>query len=234
MKRFRPRWSLRTLLLAVAIFSFPCAWYEKWLRGHECEEVIIARLAHLKPHVEREWLGPAWLSALKGVMPGFLRITTIDVAVNNESPAHCSDADLAKICQLESVHEVGIWDDEMTDDRLGFLENCKSVQILDISSTRITNRGATALAELKQLYSLSVLRTAITDVGVRRLVKLPNLVSLNLNETAVTDASIDIILSSPRIEWASISNTYASSVGEERLDAALIRRRGEPVTNEGR
>jgi internalin A len=86
----------------------------------------------------------------------------------------------------------------VTDADLESLKQLKSLQILNLSQTAITDAGLKPIASLPNLRNL-ILPVSITDAGLVHLKGLRNLKILLLNGTKVTDAGLrDIQQALPR------------------------------------
>jgi len=64
------------------------------------------------------------------------------------------------------------------------------LQVLDLSSTRVTDQGLKYLAPLKKLRKLGLARTQITDMGLKEVQGLTSLQALDLSGTKVTDGGV--------------------------------------------
>lgn len=94
---------------------------------------------------------------------------------------------------------------------------------LDLGSTRISDRGLGALAQLSNLTRLHLQHTAVGDSGVARLAGLQRLEYLNLYGTTVTDASMGPLASLKRLRALYVWETRVTPGGVSRLQAALPR-----------
>jgi len=66
----------------------------------------------------------------------------------------------------------------------------KSLTMLDLDLTNVTDAGLKEIAELKNLTMLDLATTKVTDEGLKEIAKLNNLRFLRLDDTVVTDAGL--------------------------------------------
>ena len=71
------------------------------------------------------------------------------------------------------------------------LKEIKSLHVLHLAGTQVTDAGLKELAPLKNLAQLHLQETQVTDAGLKELAPFTNLASLNLDGTKVTDAGLD-------------------------------------------
>ena len=75
-------------------------------------------------------------------------------------------------------------------DKLTVFDDLKSLRVLDLGSTGITDAGLEALQRFTSLQILDLSNTQITDAGLVDLVGLEKLESISLKDTRVTEAGI--------------------------------------------
>jgi uncharacterized protein (TIGR03067 family) len=96
-----------------------------------------------------------------------------------------------KLLDLQNIRNLvlracpGVGDDEME-----YVAKLTSVEVLDLSSTDITDTGVEKLLELKNVRSLDLSFTGVTDASVRKLSEMPGLKELILAGTLVTSRGI--------------------------------------------
>lgn len=92
---------------------------------------------------------------------------------------------------------------------------------LNLSGTRVTDRGLALLARMPRLTWLDLHDTRITDRGVAALVGLKELRHLNLYGTPVTDRGLRALENLTSLEALFVWNTKVTGAGVERLRSAL-------------
>jgi hypothetical protein len=107
---------------------------------------------------------------------------------------------------LEAAPLTELWlaESEATDAGLANVSRLKSLRILNISSTRITDAALAHLADL-QLDELNLMNTRVTDAGVARLDRLP-LMYINLIGTDVTREALPTLRRMTRLKYLLLSN----------------------------
>lgn len=84
--------------------------------------------------------------------------------------------------------------DKLDDALLAELPQLKSLQVLNLGGTRITDQSLRRVAGLPQLRELYLWRTQVSDVGLQHLQALQHLQVLNLWDTAATDQTVTQLL----------------------------------------
>ena len=77
-----------------------------------------------------------------------------------------------------------------SDDDFAVLQSYPDLRRVDLSFTRITDRGMQHLEPLTSIKELLLEKTAISDASLRIIARLPNLEELNLRDTRVTDRGL--------------------------------------------
>lgn len=115
------------------------------------------------------------------------------------------------------VEYVSLRDTGATDAHLCLLDDLPHVTVLDLKSTRITDRGMVHLSRLP-LEVLSLWKTGIGDEGIRQLRDRTALRNVVLDETKVTDAALaDVAGWTDLEEWLGLCYTRVTDEGVGRL-----------------
>lgn len=110
----------------------------------------------------------------------------------------------------------------VTNEALRFLEELRSLEIIDLAGTQITDRGLRSLASHNRLFYLSLSHTRITDAGLLfAVIHLPNLSELDVSETSVTNKGINEIAGLKKLAVLDIRNTKVR--GQAILDLMRCR-----------
>ena len=113
-------------------------------------------------------------------------------------PSAVTDLDVAKLQVLQ---------DHITD--------------LDISRTRISDKGLKAISTFNNLTKLDLHETEIGDQGLAHLRSLPHLRSLNLHSTRVSNKGLQALASLKGLKRLYLWNTRVTEYGYEELLIAL-------------
>lgn len=172
LRRFRPRlrFSLRTMLAAVAVISLVCAWCVKVRMRAEEQDALVGSMGYASDIRVERW-GPKWLGL---VVPDRFRRCVVGASVavgrpiwpDEEGPSAAADeAPLNREDQNSELNEEvsGDFGDETAEDedrseeelleRLGRLPD---LRFLEVECGLLTPAMADALADLRQLRMLEV------------------------------------------------------------------------------
>ena len=87
-------------------------------------------------------------------------------------------------------HGLRLYDGEVTDAELRYVQEFTELRGLGLPGTKITDTGLENLQGLSHLRYLSLYRTNVTDAGLEHLRELRQLRYLSLTGTKVTDAGV--------------------------------------------
>ena len=162
LRWFQYRW--RMLLVVVTLCTMPCSWLGVKIRQAKREHEVAVAIEKMRGFVG--WSkpsGPVWL---RGML----------------------EVDL-----FSSVDRVLLGDTQLTDADFKNL-NLKALnqlQMLDISSTKITDAGLENLNGLQQLHELWLDDNNVTDAALEHLKALKKLEFLYVSQTKITDAGVE-------------------------------------------
>ena len=97
----------------------------------------------------------------------------------------------------------------------------KPVIKVDLSHSKVTDKGLIELSELFKLQSLNLSGTNITDAGLEQLKKLTKLQTLDLRNTNITDAGLKHLKRLTKLRGLDLNNTKVTEEGLEKLQTAL-------------
>ena len=126
------------------------------------------------------------------------------------------------------------WD--VTNQTLAALAGVKSLRILRLSDTRITDAGLGILEKLPDLEVL-VLNNQVTNSGLRRIRGLKRLKALDLQRARITDSGLGVLKSLPGLVRLDVSDTRITDAGAKRIAALASLRQldisGTEITDKG-
>jgi hypothetical protein len=198
VRRFRPRFRLRTLLVLLTLLA---CWlgYQVW-RWNEHDKAIAelrsfgASLSFLK-----ERSAPKWLTAIFGEKR-FRRLTDVNL---HRMPA--TDEHLRMISQFPHLETVVNNGSKVTDAGLKYLSGMSKLWWLEMEWINIGDEG---LADLKDLPSLKTLRltdSRVSNEGVKQaLARFKNLQEIWIDRTRVTPQEAKSI----REAWPTVQVVY--------------------------
>jgi hypothetical protein len=200
------RFSLRALLVGIAVLALCCAWVGK--RTHQIRnEITIANLLtdtgadvafhdaddpYRKQSYERRRPLPGWLIQLCGIEP-----TKHATSITWFQDRSVTDAACEHLQDLPYLSEVR------------FME-----------CPRITGEGVDHIAGLR-IKILNLSGSPISDCALIDIARLPHLTILDLTDTAITDDGLKHLHSSRSLSWISLVGTQVTKNGVARLRARL-------------
>lgn len=154
------------------------------------------------------------------------------------------DAELSSLLELKANDiQSLIVSGSFTDQDARYLSRLSGLELLDLTSTDIGDRGVgEALSHLSSLISLSLAWTHVTSNGLSKLTecktledlqlmglkfqkgdlrfleKLPNLLSLDLTESSISDQDFSDVCKSSHLKTLLISETRLSDAGTSDID----------------
>jgi hypothetical protein len=162
------RFSLRTLLAAVAVLAIVFGWVAWRLdRAREQGRVLadlysatgVSFVGFDMPKSSPESLKTQW------VFGHFFRVDRLEIGPLPHTP----DNALKHLPRLPQLEKLKIESDAITDDGLRHLLGIKRLRVLGIVSAQLTDDGLLILGQMKQLQELAVESPRLTIGGIERL-----------------------------------------------------------------
>lgn len=214
--RHRFRFSVRSLLLGIAIIAGLLTWLGKPIFRSRLQRPIVRQIEavggtvyyhyQLKPGAI-DWSkpppGPAFIRSLLGD-DTFANVGAVSLG---SSP---TDEDVGQLPQLPALLEVALDGDNITDRCVSDLLQIRKLWGLALADTAISPDGMRKLADCQTLQSLSLMGVEITDAHARQLHRFPKLRYLQLTKTSVTDDGLMSL--SPLIELRQLDVFVAPSI----------------------
>ena len=149
------RWqfSLRTLLVAVAVLGIGFGWLGMKLNTVRQQRRAAVEIGKLGGSVRFE---------------GDFSPNVVKVYLHNTQVTDAGLKELAGLTQLQTLYLTGT---KVTDAGLKELAGLTRLQWLNLQGTKVTDEGLKELAGLKQLHMLFLDGTQVTDAGVQELQK---------------------------------------------------------------
>jgi Leucine-rich repeat (LRR) protein len=200
--RLRPQWSLRTLLVAVALLSIPLGFFTWKAREINAEMNAAEALERSGWFVERHATPRAkfWSRLLQ-------REVHVIVGLHGDDFRQTSlDAYRDQVHALSDISTLHVSNLPFTDRLLGNLPNRLSLSHVALEGTQLTDDGLRWLSHCPKLSHLNLCNTRVSDLGIGQLRSLP-LIELNLCQTDCTDASIEAIQSLSQLQILDLDET---------------------------
>jgi hypothetical protein len=133
-----------------------------------------------------------------------------------------TDAEMVKIAGISQDLNLVLSSCPVTDQGLSYLEGMSNVRCLVLTKTAITNDGIKHLRGMN-LQTLDLSLTKITDKGLAALGELdfPRLKEISLERTHVTNDGVMHLANFKNLEWISIAGTKVTKEGIRHLKAKL-------------
>jgi len=161
----------------------------------------------------------------------WIKVVTALVAIGMTGCPHSTeDAAVGFVRRLggraPSIHRLDLAHTAIGDDDLQRLTqiggaSLAGVEQLDLTHTRITDRGVAMLRSFPKVKKLSLTLTGVSDAGVHSLAALEQLAELYLIETAVTDAALEPLSRLVHLRTLVLLRTDVTPAGISRLRQAL-------------
>ena len=132
-----------------------------------------------------------------------------------------TDKSLVGLAKVKSLWILDVSQTNVTDVGMSYLA-ASSIRFLDISGRKITGKGAKYLGEIESLCNIDASSTAIDDDGLRHLSGL-RLHSLKLKNTPITNAGLAHVRHMADLEVLDLSNTRVSDKGLTYLKDSKIK-----------
>ena len=216
------RFSLRTMMLLVAVVAVPLAGKFNRVRN---QRAVVAEVADLNGQVIYDYQlgfkeparqtveppGPRWLRELLGD-DFFATVARIDI---EDVPV--TGATLALIATLPDLQQLGLTSNQINVTGLRHLAKLNKLEGLGLQSTSITDSSLAHLAELKGLKYLTLEGSLITDSGLVQVAKLTQLEALELHADTVTDDGLRPLAKLPNLNYLLIDCNHVTDAGLAHL-----------------
>lgn len=106
----------------------------------------------------------------------------------------------------------------VTDSDMPLLANIPSLKRLDLSLTRISDRGLRAIKSSPAIEDLNLyFAEQITDEGASAVKSWKHLKHLNLRGTKITDSTLEVLSGLPTLEWLDVGYAQITDTGLDQL-----------------
>ena len=239
----RPQWlrfSLRMLLLVMALLCVGFAWLAVKLNAARQQHAIIAAIldAGGKVNFDYEMSNqgayttyytnappptPAWLRAMLG--DDFFR-NVVKVEFFGKKIPESIIGQLSKLTELRElrldivrvVSPGAEFTRAIRDDDLAAFAGLTKLRNLSMYSANLNGPGLQFLANLKSLENLDLESTHIDDAGFEHIAGLTGLVGLRVSGTRITDVSVERISGLPKLTLLNLSQTAITDAGLAHLE----------------
>ena len=233
---FRPRISLRGLLVVVALIGVLLAYVAMQWRTAKRQEAAVAALAPLggawgfnyrlknygpdsSAPKQATWV-PEWLGELTG--PHFfqtVRAVSFGNPQGDPSRPKTPDEALEILQEFPGLREFGLLRSEVTDRALEQLEHCPEIHYMDLwANKNITPEAMKYVKKMRRLHTFYSMGTHNSEEGIAQLKELPQLRELLIgddrDESTISNAALKHIGEMKSLHLLSI---HSASVTDEGL-----------------
>jgi len=209
--RWWRQFSLRTLLLFVAVLGALSAWTALQVRRASDREKVVKTIEELGGFVLYDYefdSSGAFRVGARLEVPQFLQ---------NSLGVHVF-TDVVQVI----VAEDNFGRTSMTDSAMQELTNLRHLRVLMVSHSQgVTDEGLMHLAQLRELEELDLSGSSITDAGLARLSRCTGIQQLILMRTRITDAGLCHLFPLEQLRKLNLLGTDVTSAGVKRLQKAL-------------
>ncbi len=100
------------------------------------------------------------------------------------------DSELKLLSDAICIREIDFGWSPLSDEGMTHLARNKMLRVLNLSGTKVTDKGIASLTHLDQLVGLSLSYMDITDASLAHLAQLKSLKHIDLYETPVSDEGV--------------------------------------------
>jgi len=189
----RRRWfqfRLRTLLVAVLVFSLPLSWFASRMERARRQKEAVEAIERLGGAVFYPWEVP-FSTHREPRLLRWLGKDFYDIALVSMCGTKITPEIVVHLKQLPALPALTLQHCDFGDQGLRFLSDLRGLEWLDLSFTSTTDGDLICLEDSPSLRWLSLYRTPVTDTGLSFLESLPNLTHLELRTTAVSSQAAE-------------------------------------------
>jgi Leucine-rich repeat (LRR) protein len=191
--RWLPRWTIRTLLVVMAVIAVPLAWIGESVRRVRHRVAVArafneagAKARHAEIERLAEEIEPLWDEILIG---NWRSVDAVEFSA--EPPSSVHDDLFQQIRCFPNLESVWLRGQPVTDRGLESLRGMVQLGDLSIEACNISDATMQIVASLTNLSELRLRAVPITDSGLQQIRSLPKLTSLTVHFTRVSPAAIE-------------------------------------------
>lgn len=217
----RPRFSLRELMLLVAVIGLALAvLFSRPHRQRRAVDAIralggtVACVIGQGDGVPTTIRQSPWSRWMMGEVA--TRVRSIDL-----SNTKVTDSDLTQLESLSDTRALNLAQTPIQGVGLAVLRSMPQLKELDLSGTKITDASLAHLRRLSNLEVLNLNNTPITGTGLAVLRTLPSIGQLSLRNTGITNASLAHLAGLKQLRTLDLDNTQVTDAGLVRLQECV-------------
>jgi hypothetical protein len=207
ISRRRWRFSLRALLLAMALAAIPLGLLAHWIsakhREHEAARTVLNRGGSVSYFTNRDVRYRGWrLRGLSLILPKDCFYT-----VHGISFSKAGDDELSLLPSMPQIAEINLEGCQFTNKGLRHFGTLKKLTFLELSSSQLNDEGFQHILPHQGLTQLWLEDTQLTDASLPRVALNRGLTHLNLSGTGVTDQGCSHLAGLPELKVLALRAT---------------------------
>jgi len=231
MRSLRFRWSLKFVLLVVAVICLYLAIAvnrgRDQLKAVQHVKNLGGRVAYSEfPGVQStiaRWISKEFVYDISSVDLACTKATDSDVQLVIRAFPQLVGLDLegtritddvcCEIAKCSTLQDLSLRDTRLHGTQLDALQKCPKLWTLDLSETSVNGEALQHVATISSLRVLKLEYTTVTNNSLIPLKHLKHLYHLRLDGTQIDDGAFDVLDQMPQLKWVS---TYATGVSTVR------------------
>jgi hypothetical protein len=218
MGKVSPRFSLRTLLVGMAVCGIGLGWLGNRIRDVRAQRRILdeafSRGFSVSLDDRTRWMYQRFS------MNGALAVGTVDYITMERRTTPIRGDDFEALFGLR-YKRLSLNCCLFTDDDFTHLKPYSGLKHFDATSTALGDKAVQHLTQFQNLEDIDLRITQVTDDGIQHLPRLGKLRSLILIKTAVTDHSVASLKSMKQLRYLFLHGTSITPKGVAELRLAL-------------
>jgi hypothetical protein len=222
------RWfqfSLRTLLVVVALIAVGCFWFGVKMRDAAKQKTAVEGILKDGGWVEYSYEVDATGNAIAGAeppVPAWMRKLFGDDFFWNVVGANVkTDTGMESVAQLPELRLLWLAESKITDSGLQHASALAHLDDLCLYSTSVSDMGLKHIRQLQELRTLDISGTDVSDAGLSELESLGELRELIVNATRVTDSGLRNLKALNRLETLDVRFTAVTKDGSADFQRSL-------------
>jgi internalin A len=217
------RYSLRLLLLAMAVIAVLLAWIGPRWRLRQAEMQVAQKLTASGGHVAFLFPGEPEGNRIVALYLDHSGVKDDDLKLVNRLPrlrlvhlagTGVSGVGIERVCRLPDLEWLDVSRNDLSQANLESFAKCQRLRQLELASTGVTDEHLARIEPLVGLESLDLSNNAtVTADGMAHIAKLSNLRLLQLNFTGVTESGLTHLKALTRLEDLELSGMQISEAG---------------------
>jgi hypothetical protein len=203
-----PRFTVRSLLIAVTLIGIGCAWIAQMQRDAERERDAVRQIRDHCGFVVYDFQNSAdgrscdtdleiatpWPKSILGGYDFWYEAHAVSAIDGTGAPwlrADFGDKEVSLLLGFRRLEQLSLYRTSITDDALKIVGQLKYLEMLNLGNTAITDEGIKRISPLKKLRNLLLESTEVTDAAVPAIAAIESLQSVSVWNSKMTERGVD-------------------------------------------